>query len=64
MAYACSGDDERNFAHTTGAGFNPNPESYPRRNLLYLEKVLEKLGYQAPDEENQYVDGTHEFYKL
>lgn len=64
MAYACSGDDERNFAHTTGAGFNPDPESYPRRNLLYLEKVFEKLGYQSPDEEKQYVDGTHEFYKL
>lgn len=64
MAYACSGDDERNFAHTTGAGFNPDPESYPRRNLLYLEKVLEKLGYKIPDEEGQYLDGTHEFYKM
>ena len=64
MAYATSGDDERNFAHTTGGGFNPDPESYPRRNLLYLEKVLEKLGYKIPDEEGQYLDGTHEFYKM
>ena len=64
MAYACSGDDERNFAHTIGAGFNPDPESYPRRNLFYLEKVLEKLGYKIPDEEGQYLDGTHEFYKM
>lgn len=64
MAYACSGDNEKNYAHTPGGKYNSDPESYPFRNLIYLEKVLEKLGYQAPDEEKQYVDGTHEFYKL